>query len=321
MNTLRMLGLALGIIMLHACSSGGGGGGGDLTPDPDNPDSVMRAIAAKVGNAEGVLRDGDLPAPSTEGDVPEVATTRSTQTASNGSTAQIPLTFDSNSAIARILAKVSGSSSFLDIDVSGSETQSIMTEQAGTRSDASTGLKLAPGDGANLEISLPPNILEGTFTLQVSVENAEGKVSQPVTASITIARLGTGALQFSLTWDKPVDIDLRVVEPNGNEIFYNSPTSDTGGQLDNDDTDGTGEGDLGPGGQNAVENIFWASSPPLGTYFVSVDYFSGNEPTNFTVQISRNGRTIETISRSNFVFEGDSSQPPEAENIATITVE
>ncbi|MGB0212070.1 YfaP family protein [Algiphilus sp.] len=318
MNTFRILGLTLGIFMLHACGGGGGGGGGGGdggAPDPDNPNSVMQAIGAKVGNATGNLVEGDLPDPTPEAEnPPTVATTRSSQTASNGSTAQVPLTFSSSSPIARILAKVSGSDSFLDIDVSGSETQSIMAEQAGTRFDSSTGLKLDPGDGANLEINLPPDILEGTFQLQFAVENEEGQVSQAGTANITIARLGTGDLQFSLTWDTNADIDLRVVEPNGNEIFFGNPSSSTGGMLDNDDINGIEpDGDPGP---EAVENIFWETDAPIGIYTVSVDYFSGSPATNFTVTVSANGEIVDTISRSNFV----QGSGIEAENLATYEV-
>ena len=53
-------------------------------------------------------------------------------------------------------------------------------------------------------------------------------------------RLGTGALQVSLTWDRDNDQDLYVVTPSGEEIYYSRPASSDGGELDRDDTDGYG---------------------------------------------------------------------------------
>lgn len=72
-----------------------------------------------------------------------------------------------------------------------------------------------------------------------------------------------GVIQIGLSWNTDADIDLRVVDPFGEEIYYSNPNSDSGGYLDRDDTDG-----FGP------ENIYWASNIPSGKYSVSLTYYS-----------------------------------------------
>ncbi|MBR1449345.1 MAG: hypothetical protein IJ588_11455 [Prevotella sp.] len=76
---------------------------------------------------------------------------------------------------------------------------------------------------------------------------------------------GNGDLKVTLQWDFYADIDLHVVEPSGEEIDYTNKDSNSGGELDVDDTDG---------GRGAAENIFWRSNPPRGQYEVSLVYYA-----------------------------------------------
>ncbi len=87
--------------------------------------------------------------------------------------------------------------------------------------------------------------------------------------------VGQGALRFTLTWDRPGDVDLHIVTPGGREIYYAARTQD-GGELDRDDTTATGP-----------ENVFWAASPPAGAYLVCVVPFSVSAATNFTLSVVR----------------------------------
>jgi hypothetical protein len=75
---------------------------------------------------------------------------------------------------------------------------------------------------------------------------------------------GTGAVQITLTWDQSVDLDLHVVEPSAEEIYFGHSVSATGGKLDRDRTCNN------PGSRDP-ENIFWPNSgAPSGTYTVKV---------------------------------------------------
>lgn len=95
--------------------------------------------------------------------------------------------------------------------------------------------------------------------------------------------VGNGDLRFTLMWDRPGDMDLHVITPQGTEISYRVRAGDNG-NLDRDDRTG-----IGP------ENVFWASSPPQGTYLVCVDPYMINQPTNFTLTIAQSGQAVRTM--------------------------
>lgn len=76
----------------------------------------------------------------------------------------------------------------------------------------------------------------------------------------------SGKLKVTMMWGIKADIDLHVVEPNGNEIFFSNKRSMTGGYLDVDNTHG---------GRGSAENVFW-NNPLSGQYTVSVVYYAPN---------------------------------------------
>lgn len=78
---------------------------------------------------------------------------------------------------------------------------------------------------------------------------------------------GTGQVQVTLSWDDAVDLDLHVIEPSGEEIYYLHSVSTTGGRLDRDRTCSYTS--------KSPENIFWGSTgAPQGTYTVNVHLYS-----------------------------------------------
>jgi hypothetical protein len=95
---------------------------------------------------------------------------------------------------------------------------------------------------------------------------------------------GYGDVQVTLTWDNTADLDLHVIDPNGEEIYWDHTTSSSNGMLDVDDIDG-----FGP------ENIFWPKfKAPSGSYSVYVHMFPweySNYPSNanYTVYINAFG--------------------------------
>lgn len=106
-------------------------------------------------------------------------------------------------------------------------------------------------------------------------------------------QLGTGDVQVTLQWDNGADLDLMVMEPNQELIYYSSRHSATGGQLDVDSNY--------PCGQNpgSVENIFWPTGEaPEGSYTVMIEEASdcGAGPPNWTLTVRVDGRTILTQS-------------------------
>jgi hypothetical protein len=81
--------------------------------------------------------------------------------------------------------------------------------------------------------------------------------------------LSTGDVQVTATWQGDTDIDVHVIDPSGEEIFYSHPGSESGGALDHDAIPG-----CGATAENA-EHVVWAQgTAPRGQYQVFVDNYS-----------------------------------------------
>lgn len=98
----------------------------------------------------------------------------------------------------------------------------------------------------------------------------------------------SGDVQISLEWKNVNDLDLHVIDPSGERIFYNHRNSQSGGRLDVD--------------MNAnqltarpVENVYWPEQgAPRGTYKVEVVHFANHgarDPTEFNVRVVNKGQT------------------------------
>jgi hypothetical protein len=113
---------------------------------------------------------------------------------------------------------------------------------------------------------------------------------------LAMAGARTGDVQVSLAWNNVNDIDLHVVAPSGDRIFFGRRWSRCGGGLDVDMN-------VTPVTPHAVENIFWPHGrAPRGEYAVFVHHFClhvGLDPTPFEVHVLVRGRKA--------VFRGDVS--------------
>ena len=120
----------------------------------------------------------------------------------------------------------------------------------------------------------------------------------------------TGALRISLAWINGDDLDLHVVEPSGEKIYFSHKHSKTNGQLDIDMTSG------GTPEKPAVENIFWVKEKDLtkGDYQVRVNQWSSRYKDNigYTIQVEHNGTTTEYYSKT-------SPKTGDTDKIVTIT--
>jgi len=107
--------------------------------------------------------------------------------------------------------------------------------------------------------------------------------------------LARGSIQVTLSWNTIDDLDLYVTDPTRQTVFYGNPSVPSGGQLDVD---------ANPACSNVVpdpvENVFWASTPPRGTYLIEVRLYQrciqSTDPIPFTVTVRQRGNVERTFS-------------------------
>lgn len=134
---------------------------------------------------------------------------------------------------------------------------------------------------------------------------------------VTVINVGTGDVQISLSWNSAADVDLHVVDPSGEEIYYGSRESASGGMLDLDSNAACGS----DGPRN--ENITWpVHGAPSGTYHVLVDYWSAcaAASTDFTVAVNARGMEPQTMTGT-FTGDGDRGGAGDGMEITTLTVD
>ena len=94
-----------------------------------------------------------------------------------------------------------------------------------------------------------------------------------------------------MKWSNGNDVDLRVIDPCGFEIFYGNKVSpNCGGKLDIDMNAGT------VNAVNPIENIFFTQVKP-GRYTIKVNLFSNRYATSspFSVTILRAGEPTKVL--------------------------
>jgi|GEM_PF-1277230 len=150
------------------------------------------------------------------------------------------------------------------------------------------GLSIAPGGYFRADV--PDSDATGSINAVVMLNNSNTYFQVPIifvgeadsgNTRMTLVQLrvnmqaqGSRLLQVSLNWSAPVDMDLHVMTPSGEDIFYGNKESSSGGTLDLDSNAGCTIDNVNN------ENITWADVlPVLGTYQVRVDLWSACEYT------------------------------------------
>jgi hypothetical protein len=170
---------------------------------------------------------------------------------------------------------------------------------------------LARGEGVGVAIQAAPgtpdavvaayladNTFQGNFAQRVTGEPAPTPTPKPTPSPTpTPPVLGTGPIQVTLSWNTIDDLDLYVADPTGQTVFYGNRSVPSGGRMDVDSNAGCVAVT-----QNAVENVFWASTPPSGTYFIAVRLSRrcsrSTAPIPYTVTVRTSGSLAETFSGS-----------------------
>lgn len=152
------------------------------------------------------------------------------------------------------------------------------------------------------------------FVFYFAIVDGSGKQGKLKQQAVEAVKVGTGDVQVSVSWDVDSDVDLHVVDPNGDEVYWNNTEVDSGGALD---LDSNADCEID---HTNNENITW-SKAPAGTYTVRVDYYRGCDVprSNYVVTIQVVGQPTKTFTGF-FTGEGDEGDEGAGKQIATFTV-
>lgn len=121
------------------------------------------------------------------------------------------------------------------------------------------------------------------FGYALAVAGVGGEFGPYGSTSVSALQVAGGDIQVSVTWNTVADVDLHVIDPTGEEIYYANRSSASGGKLDLDANAACSTSNI------FQENIGWSpNTAPTGTYTVRVEYWSGCQVlgTSFVVTIS-----------------------------------
>ena len=262
-----------------------------VVPPPTIEDFIS---AAEADGSSGTARRGTPPA---EGDGPSVSLPVSSLDVINGGTLRSPVTADDQFTTLYVFVGGVTDSSNSSREIGPSLRPQAMAGKAVDprilrRSIAGAG-DTALVDGyfqitlpaatrsVNLLLQFPQSLASTAFDLILGAESSAGLLGSFLRVPAAVTVVGTGDIQISLSWDTNADLDLHVVEPSGEEIYYYNSISNSGGTLD---LDSNAECSRGP----RNENVTWPSGrAPRGHYVVRVNHWSncGARLTNYVVRV------------------------------------
>jgi hypothetical protein len=190
-----------------------------------------------------------LPEPSSDPDAPRIVEVGGPQSFVNGSTTSHPIALESVDGISTMAVAMDDFPGYWLIPVDPEETDvrlnlgfptDFFEQLGGARSVVTIWLMLDPADRPSALVAVP---LSGIPA-------------------------GTGSVQVSVTWDNSADVDLHVIEPGGDIIYWNDPASAAGGVLDLD----SNESCVLDGTQ--VENIVYSNGAPQGEFVAKVRMYA-----------------------------------------------
>ncbi len=247
--------LALGSLAIAGC-----GGDSTIAPPPEDVRDYIAALATST-SVEAVFHAGLPPA---EGGGPTVTVSGTGAMITGGSSLR---TVSSGTAFNRIIVAVEGVAGYWEITLPTAVTAEELV------------LTLAQ--------SLPDLTFDVAFAL-----GGSGGLGNWGSEFVQVVTVGTGIVQVSVTWNSNADVDLYVVDPTGEEIYYGDTESGSGGFLDLDSN-------AGCSGDNVRnENITWPESALSGSYTVRVNLWAdcGAATTDYVVTVRRKDQPPATFS-------------------------
>ena len=245
-------------------STAGGGTGGDpgggeagtteVTPEPE-PESDIVTVQ------DGDFTVGEPPTTANEGVLPQIVSVTGPTAVTNGGSAVLRVQVTPPPVSPTFVVGLVGDSGYHTVSPPDPE-----------------------GDGIyEISVQVAGEATQTSLVFSVALVDAQGNVSSYREVTIEIVQSGTGDVKVTLSFDRLHDLDLHVVEPSGDEIYYERQSTASGGQLDLD------SGAHCESTPATSENIFWPpGGAPAGEYRVFVQNYEQCSPgaISFTVRVA-----------------------------------
>jgi hypothetical protein len=222
---------------------------------------------------EGAFQPGDAPAETAPGSLPSIVSLTGPAAVTNGGSAILHVQLSAPLSAPLFLVSLAGDTGYHSV--------------SGTDLDA---------DGVyDISVQVSGEANATSLVLRVALTDGMGTVGPYSELELPVLHSGTGDVKITLSFDRLHDLDLRVFEPNGEEVSWENADTATGGKLDLD----SGQ-QCQPSPANA-ENIFWPpGGAPSGEYRVLVQNYAHCTPGElpFTVRITYD--TTSTLHRGSF---------------------
>jgi hypothetical protein len=147
---------------------------------------------------------------------------------------------------------------------------------------------------AGLVLTAADNLPSTTLPINFAVANGS-VLGNWASQLMRVIHVGTGDVQVSIAWSGASDVDLHIVDPNGEEVYYGNRTAASGGNLDLDSNAACSIDNKNN------ENIVWPTGQGVhGTYTVRVDYWDacGVTQSDFVVTVATVGGTPQVFTGS-----------------------
>ncbi len=248
---------------------------------PLNPSvgEFVTQVTTLDGTTAAVLRTGDRPL---GGGGPTITVT-GTPAGINGGSIQATIT--ATTPFSRVVFSLEGFQDYFELSLPAAVTS------------------------VDLVLGLSQLLPSGSYAFLYGGAAAGGPLGAPVSRNVAIIGVATGDVQVIVSWDAASDVDLHVVDPAGEEIYFANLTSASGGTLDLDSNPACSIDNVNN------ENIVWPrGGAPSGTYSVALVYWSACSvpETNYVV-------TVQVVGQSPRVFSGTLTGPGSSSQQVPIT--
>jgi len=244
-------------------------------------EDVISGVTDASGTVHATLNRGAPPAPSGA----TTATASGIAVMINGGSSV--QTLAGSAAFSRVVLAIDGLDGWYDLTLPASAASADLLLNASTRASS------------------------GTINLRYQAGDAGG-VGPQASQSIRFLQVGSGDIQISVSWTDSADVDLHVIDPSGEEIFFGHKNSASGGTLDLDANAACSPNESSPARVfYSNENVVWPiGQAPNGSYKVILDYWSdcGVAQTDWVATVQRQGAAPQIFTGA---FTGPSAGAPD----------